>query len=218
MVILGASGSGKTVMLRHIIGLLKPDAGRVLVDGADITDFTEEELRDVRKKVGTLFQGGALFDSMNVGENVAYALREHTKLSDHEIMRVVGEKLELMGLPGIENMMPDDLSGGMRKRVALARCLANGPQGILYDEPTTGLDPITGHKISELIKEMENRLRVTSVVVTHDIDSTFVVADRIAFLFEGRLIFVGTTAEAARSREEHLRNFLSAYGGKYVRD
>jgi phospholipid/cholesterol/gamma-HCH transport system ATP-binding protein len=218
MVILGASGSGKTVMLRHIIGLLKPDAGRIFVDGADVTDYTEEELTDVRKKVGTLFQGGALFDSMNVAENVAFALREHTTLSDQEILRIVGEKLELMGLPGIEEMMPDDLSGGMRKRVALARCLAIEPQGILYDEPTTGLDPITGHKISELIKEMENRLRVTSVVVTHDIDSTFVVADRIAFLFEGRLIFVGTTTEASRSKEPNLRGFLSAYGGRYVRE
>jgi phospholipid/cholesterol/gamma-HCH transport system ATP-binding protein len=217
MVILGASGSGKTVMLRHIIGLLKPDSGQVIVDGTDITHFDEQQLIDVRKKVGTLFQGGALFDSMTVAENVGYALREHTQLSENEISEIVKQKLGIMGLSGIEGMMPDELSGGMKKRVALARSIAIEPAGILYDEPTTGLDPITGHRISELIKEMEKKLHATSIVVTHDIDSTFLVADRISFLHEGLLEFIGTVEEARETTNPHLIDFLSAYGGKYVR-
>ena len=216
VVILGASGSGKTVMLRHITGLLKPDEGRILVDGEDITDFTEEQLIPVRKKIATLFQGGALFDSMTVARNVGYALKEHTKLSDKEILTIVQEKLGLMGLTDIEDRMPSELSGGMQKRVALARAIVFEPEGILYDEPTTGLDPITGHKISELIKEMEEKLNVTSIVVTHDIDATFLVADRIAFLHKGRLTFIGTAEEARRTSNPYLRDFLSAYGGRYV--
>jgi phospholipid/cholesterol/gamma-HCH transport system ATP-binding protein len=218
MVIMGASGSGKTVMLRHIIGLLKPDDGRIVIDGTDITLFSEEELIPVRRKIGTLFQGGALFDSMTVTENVAFGLREHTTLSDEEIKDKVDDKLELIGLSGIGHMLPAELSGGMKKRVALARSIAVEPEGILYDEPTTGLDPVTGHMISTLIKEMGEKLQVTSVVVTHDVDSTFFIADRIAFLHEGRLIFVGTADEARISKDPHLRDFLSAYGGRYVRE
>ena len=212
MVVLGGSGSGKSVLLRHIIGLHRPDRGQVVVDGEDIVGFDEEQLVPVRKKVAMLFQGGALFDSMTVEENVGYGLREHTDQSDEAIMAAVRAKLSLVELEGVEHLMPSELSGGMRKRVALARSIAMDPQGILYDEPTTGLDPVTANTINDLIRNMQARLNVTSVVVTHDIQSAFLVGDRIAFLHEGRMLFVGTVDEARRSREPALRHFLS--GGR----
>ena len=212
MVVLGGSGSGKSVLLRHIIGLHRPDRGQVLVDGQDIVGYDEEQLVPVRKKVAMLFQGGALFDSMTVEENVGYGLREHTDLSDEAIEAAVRAKLALVELEGVERLMPSELSGGMRKRVALARSIAMDPQGILYDEPTTGLDPVTANTINDLIRNMQARLHVTSVVVTHDIQSAFLVGDRIAFLHEGRMLFVGTVDEARRSREATLRHFLS--GGR----
>ena len=186
MVVLGGSGSGKSVLIRHIIGLHRPDRGQVLVDGDNIVDHDEEELIPVRKKVAMLFQSGALFDSMSVLDNVAYALREHTEMTEPEIRNVVQSKLALVGLEGVEDLMPAELSGGMKKRVALARSIAMQPRCILYDEPTTGLDPVTATTINELIRDLQRRLQVTSVVVTHDIASAFFVGDRIAYLFEGR--------------------------------
>ena len=216
MVVLGGSGSGKSVLLRHIIGLHRPDRGRVVVDGEDIVGYDEDQLVPVRKKVAMLFQGGALFDSMSVADNVGYGLREHTDLGDEEIEAMVRQKLALVELEGVEDLMPAELSGGMRKRVALARSISMDPQGILYDEPTTGLDPVTANTINDLIRNMQRRLNVTSVVVTHDIQSAFRVGDRIAFLHEGRMLFVGTVADAQRSGEPELRHFLT--GGKAAPD
>jgi phospholipid/cholesterol/gamma-HCH transport system ATP-binding protein len=215
MVVLGGSGSGKSVLIRHIIGLHKPDAGRVEVDGEDIGEHDERSLVPVRKKVAMLFQGGALFDSMNVFENISYGLREHTALPQEEIAAIVRAKLSLVGLQGVEELMPSELSGGMKKRVALARSIAMDPECILYDEPTTGLDPVTAGAINDLIRDLQARLGVTSVVVTHDIDSAFFVGDRIGYLFEGRMYFVGTVEEARASDEPRLRHFLS--GGRSER-
>jgi phospholipid/cholesterol/gamma-HCH transport system ATP-binding protein len=214
LVILG--GSGKSVLIRHTVGLITPDRGRVVVDGTDLTGLSEDRLVPVRKKVGLLFQGGALFDSMDVFENVAYALREHTDLSEEEISSRVREKLERVELDAsVETLMPSDLSGGMRKRVALARSIAIEPRAILYDEPTTGLDPITARTINLLIRNLQQRLNVTSVVVTHDIESARTVGDRIAFLYEGKMVFVGTVEEAGSSTDPRLRQFLTggAEGG-----
>ncbi|NOY76874.1 MAG: ABC transporter ATP-binding protein [Calditrichaeota bacterium] len=210
IVILGGSGAGKSVLLRHINGLLKPDEGRILVDGEDITDFSEEQLIPVRTKVGMVFQGGALFDSLDVFENVAYALREHTHFSEEEIAVRVREKLRLVGLEGSEDMMPSDLSGGMKKRVSLARALAIEPKGLLYDEPTTGLDPIIAKKINEMIRNLQEILGVTSVVVTHDIKSAFTVGDRIALLYKGKIRFVGTVEETRATDDPIVREFIES--------
>lgn len=208
LVILGGSGSGKSVTLRHMLGLEAPDAGRVLVEGEDITDFEEEELYPVRKKFGMLFQSGALFDSMNVFENIAFPLREHASLPEEELARVVDDKLALVNLPNTGRLMPVDLSGGMRKRVGLARSIVLNPQAILYDEPTTGLDPITSQKINELIVDLQSKLNVTSVVVTHDIQSAFSVGDRIAFLNRGVFEWVGTMEQARDADHPMLREFF----------
>jgi phospholipid/cholesterol/gamma-HCH transport system ATP-binding protein len=210
LVILGGSGTGKSVTLRHMLGLEAPDAGRVLVEEEDITDFPEEDLYRVRKKFGMLFQSGALFDSMTVFENVAFPLREHTDMSEDELSRVVREKLELVNLPNTEHLMPTDLSGGMRKRVGLARSIVLDPKMILYDEPTTGLDPITSQKINEMIVDLQSKLNVTSVVVTHDIQSAFSVGDRIAFLNKGVFEWVGTMDEARDADHPVLREFFKA--------
>ncbi|MBV8518729.1 MAG: ABC transporter ATP-binding protein [Acidobacteria bacterium] len=210
LVILGGSGTGKSVTLRHMLGLEAPDSGRVFVEEEDITDLPEEDLYRVRKKFGMLFQSGALFDSMTVFENVAFPLREHTDMSEDEIARAVREKLELVHLPNTEHLMPVDLSGGMRKRVGLARSIVLDPQVILYDEPTTGLDPITSQKINELIVDLQTKLSVTSVVVTHDIQSAFSVGDRIAFLNQGVFEWVGTMDAARDSDHPKLREFLKA--------
>lgn len=210
MVILGGSGTGKSVTLRHMLGLEAPDSGRVIVEEEDITDLPEEELYRVRKKFGMLFQSGALFDSMTVFENVAFPLREHTEMSEEEITRAVREKLELVNLPNSEHLMPVDLSGGMRKRVGLARSIVLDPKVILYDEPTTGLDPITSQTINELIVDLQAKLNVTSVVVTHDIHSAFSVGDRIAFLHQGVFEWVGSMDEARDTDNPRLRDFLKA--------
>lgn len=212
VVVLGGSGSGKSVLLRHAIGLIRPDAGRVIVDGVDVTPLDEEQLFETRRKVGMLFQSGALFDSMNVRDNVAFALREHTDLDDPAVRTRVAEVLGRVELSGTEELMPADLSGGMRKRVALARAIALAPRAILYDEPTTGLDPVTARTIDALIRSLQRALGVTGVVVTHDIESAFRVADRVAFLHQGRIEFVGPPDDARTVGPPLLRRFLEEGG------
>lgn len=208
LVILGGSGTGKSVTLRHIVGLEKPDEGRVLVGGERVEDLSEEELVPIRARVGFLFQGGALFDSMNVHDNIAFPLYE-SRWEEEKILARVPEVLSLVDLEErVCELMPSSLSGGMRKRVALARAIAVNPDAILYDEPTTGLDPVTSNTINDLIRSMQERLEVTSIVVTHDINSAFRVGDRIAFLHEGRIRFLGGVAEAQRSDDPVLSAFL----------
>ncbi len=208
MVILGASGSGKSVLLRHVNGLYKPDSGRVCVNGEEISRWGEARLTEVRKNVGMLFQSGALFDSMTVFENVAFPLREHTDHGEDQIRARVLEKLRLVELEDVEDLMPVNLSGGMKKRVALARAIVLEPRGILYDEPTTGLDPVTANHINRLIRGLQSRLGVTSVVVTHDIESAFLVGDRVAYLLQGEIRFVGSVEQARAGNETTLQRFL----------
>jgi len=211
LVILGGSGSGKSVTLRHMNGLTQPDAGEVLVDGAAVSSLAEEELVPVRKKVGMLFQMGALFDSMTVFENVAFALWEHTRMTEAEVAARVEEVLGFVNLePDVMPLLPSSLSGGMKKRVSLARTISLKPEVLLYDEPTTGLDPVTAMTINRLIVDLNTRLSTTSVVVTHDIASALFVADRIAFLEKGRFAFVGTPVEARSSDVAALRAYLAA--------
>jgi phospholipid/cholesterol/gamma-HCH transport system ATP-binding protein len=208
MAIIGRSGSGKSVMLKHMVGLVRPDSGSVLVDGEDISGMDERDLFRVRHKFGFLFQGAALLDSLTVGENVGLGLVELSGLPRERIGAVVSEKLRLVGLRGIEKAMPADLSGGMRKRVGLARALAMEPEIVLYDEPTTGLDPVTSDAINELIVSLRERLSITSVVVTHDMTSVRRVADRVAMLYEGRIIFTGTVPELDAAGEPVIRKFV----------
>jgi len=211
LVILGGSGSGKSVTLRHMNGLTQPDAGDVLVEGVEVSRLAEEELGAIRRKVGMLFQMGALFDSMTVFENVAFALFEHTTMTGEEIAARVVEVLGFVDLgPDVLPLLPSSLSGGMKKRVSLARTIALKPDVLLYDEPTTGLDPVTAMTINRLIVDLNSRLATTSVVVTHDIASALFVADRIAFLEKGRFAFVGTPGEARSSDVAALRAFLAA--------
>lgn len=210
LVVMGGSGCGKSVLLKHMNGLLRADAGDVVVDGIALGSLDEAGLTPVRRKVGMLFQMGALFDSLTVGENVAYPLREHKLLPPAEIPGRVRECLGLVDLAGTERLMPAELSGGMRKRAALARALALEPEALLYDEPTTGLDPVVAAKINHLIRDVQQRLGLTSVVVTHDLGSAFFVADRIAFLHEGRIRFIGTPAEARATRDPIFSEFLNA--------
>ena len=212
MVVLGPSGTGKSVLLRHINGLTKPDSGHVYVEGTDIVPLSEEEMKPVRLRTSMLFQGGALFDSMDVLDNVAFPMHEHTTLSDDEIRDRVAEKLAMVGLPGTERKLPSELSGGMRKRVALARSIALDPAIILFDEPTTGLDPVNSEKINELIVDLNQRLRATFVVVTHDIVSAKTISDRIAFLHEGVFEFVGKFVDAARGAHPLLADFFRTCG------
>lgn len=211
IVILGASGSGKTVLLNLLVGLLDPDSGRIILDGEDVTTFTQDRQWDtLRLKVGFLFQGAALYDSMTIGENISFALEHHSELTEEEIQNVVREKLRLVELEGVENKMPSELSGGMQKRAALARAIAFEPRIIVYDEPTSGLDPIRAKNISGLIVTLQRELHVTSIVVTHDLICTSIVADRLALLHEGKFLFVGTMEELRRDENEYVREFLEA--------
>lgn len=214
LVIIGASGSGKSVMLKHIVGLLRPDGGEVWFDGRRIDELTEAPLMPIRQRFGFLFQMGALFDSMNVADNIAFPLVEHTKKSSAEIRDVVAEKLRMVGLTGIENKMPAELSGGQRKRVALARAIALNPEVILYDEPTTGLDPIRSDVINQLILKLQRELKVTSITVTHDMASAFKIGNRIVMLHEGRLIFDGTPDEMQHSDDARVKQFIAGEAGE----
>lgn len=209
LVIIGKSGCGKSVLLKHIIGLLKPDEGELFFEGVDIVKMKMKELYKIRSKFGFLFQGAALFDSMTVAENVGLGLKENSKLTAKEIDKIVAEKLELVGLPGIQKMKPADLSGGMKKRVSLARSLATNPEYILYDEPTTGLDPVMSDAIDVLIRELSEQLKVTSIVVTHDIFSVYEVADKVAMMEEGKIYFHGTPKELVETKDPVIRNFLN---------
>ncbi len=209
VVIIGGSGTGKSVLLKHIIGLLEPDDGRIIVDGVDVGAVRGEDLYQLRKKFGMVFQSGALFDSLTVAGNVGLSLREHTDLKEEEILEIVREKLALVGLSGVENQKPAELSGGMRKRVALARALVAEPEVMLYDEPTTGLDPIMADVINELILDLRKRLGNTAVVVTHDMASAFKIADRICMLFKGKIIWDGSPEETRQSRDPVVQQFIT---------
>ena len=211
LVILGASGSGKSTLLKLIIGLLKPSEGTVRVDGKNISLMTEEELNKERRYMAMVFQYSALFDSMSVGDNVAFGLRMHTNMSEEEIKKVVDEKLHLVGLDGISHLMPANLSGGMKKRVGLARAITLNQDIILYDEPTAGLDPIRSTDISLLIKKMQNELHATSIVVTHDLKSANMVADRMAFLYEGSFLLIGTPGDLYDSSDKRIQQFMNGW-------
>jgi phospholipid/cholesterol/gamma-HCH transport system ATP-binding protein len=213
-VILGGSGSGKTVLMKHMIGLLKPDRGKVIVDGEDIVPLGEDELERLRRKFGMVFQAAALFDSMTVYENVSFPLREHARLSEAEIREVVRKKLSIVGLKDVEEKYPADLSGGMRKRVGLARAIVLDPKIVLYDEPTTGLDPITTDYVDEMILEAKRKLGVTSVVISHDIASAFKVADNIAFLSQGVIVDQGPPSKLRHSDHPAVQHFLQTWFGK----
>ncbi len=214
-VIMGTSGSGKTVLMKHLISLLKPDRGQVLVEGEDIVPMGPEELAVVRRKFGMVFQGSALFDSMTVFENVAFPLREHTKMTEAQMHDVVRHKLEIVGLVGIEEKYPADLSGGMRKRVALARAIVLDPKIVLYDEPTTGLDPITTDYVDQMILDAKRALGVTSVVISHDVASSFKVGDTIAFLTDGKIVEQLPPKKLRQSPDPAVKRFLASWFGKY---
>lgn len=213
LVILGRSGSGKSVILKHLIGLLLPDSGVVLVDGEPITGLPERKMGEVRSKIGMLFQSAALFDSMSVEQNLAFPLLEQGIRDMKAIDDRVAQALEMVDLAGEQRKMPADLSGGMRKRVGLARTIVGRPRCVLYDEPTTGLDPITTDSINFLIRRLQRKLGVTSIVVTHDMKTAFHCADRIAFLHEGRLHFVGTVAELKAHPDAIVQDFIHGRSG-----
>lgn len=208
-VICGQSGSGKSVLIKTLIGLMKPDRGQIWVDGVEITSLSEEELFKIRRKFGLLFQNAALFDSLTVEENVRFGLERYTNLSPAEIQRRVKEALELVGLRGVEKLMPHELSGGMKKRVGLARAIAYRPQIILYDEPSTGIDPIRADAINDLIITMKKEIGVTSIVITHDMVSAYKVADRISMLYQGKIIATGTPDEIRKTVNPIVRQFIT---------
>lgn len=209
MVIMGGSGCGKSTLLRHIIGSYVPDSGSILIHDKDITKLTEDQFDKIRKRFGMVFQNAALFDSMRVEDNIALALQEHTKLADDIIKIMVKMKLELVGLRGFERLMPSQLSGGMRKRVGLARAIAMDPEIVFYDEPTAGLDPIVAGVIDKLILDLSKKLQITSVVVTHDMKSVFTIADRIAMLYGGQVIAYGTPDEVKNSKDPRVLQFIT---------
>lgn len=208
-VIMGGSGCGKSTFLRHLTGALKPDSGKVSLLGNDLAGLDEDQTDKIKKKIGMCFQNSALFDSMTVGDNVSLPLREHTKLDKSVIDIVVKMKLEMVGLRGFEDLMPSQLSGGMRKRVGLARAIVMDPEIVFYDEPTAGLDPIVAGVIDKLILDLSKKLSITSVVVTHDMKSVFSIADRIAMLYEGRVLQVGAPDEIRKSQDPMVTQFIS---------
>jgi len=208
LVVIGRSGGGKSGLLKHVIGLLRPDRGRVLVEGEEVGCLTKAKLGRLRLRFGMLFQGAALFDSLSVAENVGLGLKEHRRLPPEALRRRVGETLAMVGLAGAEELRPAELSGGMRKRVGLARALAADPRFVLYDEPTTGLDPITADVINELIRGLSARANITSIAVTHDMTSAYRIGDRIAMLHEGRIIFTGTVEETRSASDPAVRQFI----------
>jgi phospholipid/cholesterol/gamma-HCH transport system ATP-binding protein len=205
-VIIGRSGEGKSVLIKHIIGL--PDGGKILLDSKEITALREREFNELRKHFGMLFQGSALFDSMTVAENVGFPLKEHTGLHDDEVMKVVAEKLHRVGLVGIEGMMPADLSGGMKKRVGLARAIVMDPEIVIFDEPTTGLDPIMADSVADLMLETQRALKTTYIVITHDIQLTYKIADMVAMLHQGKIIAKGTVEDIKKNPNPVLKQFL----------
>ncbi|MFB0566470.1 MAG: ABC transporter ATP-binding protein [Candidatus Aminicenantaceae bacterium] len=208
MVIIGQSGSGKSVLIKHLVGILKPDRGKIYVDGEEITCLKEDELQNVTRRFGMLFQGAALFDSLTVSQNVSFGLERYTDYPPQKIQDIVKESLAKVGLKGVENLMPYELSGGMKKRVGLARAIAYGPEIILYDEPSTGIDPIRADAINELINLMKRELKVTSIVITHDMVSSYKVADRIAMLYGGKIIETGTPEEMKNSGNQVVQQFI----------
>ncbi|UCE68050.1 MAG: ABC transporter ATP-binding protein [Candidatus Zixiibacteriota bacterium] len=208
LTVIGRSGEGKSVLLKHIIGLFRPDSGRILIDGEDITSYKISELYRLRRRFGVLFQGSALFDSLTVGENIGLGLREHKIYPESEIRRIIGEKLARVDLKGMENKKPAELSGGMKKRVGLARAIAMSPEYILYDEPTTGLDPITADSINNLIIELKTEPEITSIAVTHDMASAYKISDRIAMLHDGKIIFTGAPDEIKNSNSQTVQQFI----------
>ncbi len=208
LVIIGRSGGGKSVLLRLIMGLLQPDAGKVLYQGTNLSELSEEELNPYRRKIGMLFQNGALFDSMSVAENLAFPLLEHGGFSEKEIKSKLDEALDMVDLPGQQKKMPGELSGGMKKRVALARAVISRPELMLYDEPTTGLDPIVADSINKLIYRLSEKLEMASIVVTHDMTSAYHVADRMCYLHQGKIYFEGTPKEVQASEDPLVKNFV----------
>lgn len=211
MVIMGPSGCGKSTLLRLLIGLLKPTEGQVWIDGQELSGMNEDALNEVRKKMGMVFQYSALFDFLTVGENVAFGLRQHTNFAEEDIAKNVSRKLKMVGLAGYEQVMPAELSGGMKKRVSLARAIAGNPRIVLYDEPTAGLDPIMSSVIDRLIVSCRDRMDITSVVVTHHMESAFRIADRMAMINEGKIIAVGTPEEIKNSRDATIQQFIHGW-------
>jgi phospholipid/cholesterol/gamma-HCH transport system ATP-binding protein len=209
MTVIGGRGSGKSVLIKHVIGLLHPDKGRVIVDGQLMNDLDEFGLNELRKKFGMLFQMAALFDSLTVWENVGFSLKQHTKHSDKEIREIATQKLALVGLKDVEDKMPSELSGGMKKRVGLARAIAMDPAIILYDEPTTGLDPIAADAINDLIIDLRKKLGVTSVSITHDMHSAYKISDRIAMLYKGEILETGTPDQIRNSANPIVHQFIT---------
>ncbi len=211
-VILGVSGGGKSTIIKHLVGLLKPDKGEIYVDGKEIVSCNEKEMRDIRKEVGFLFQSGALFDSMNVFENVAFPLREHTSMSEDEIEACVAKNLSMVGLDikVISKLFPDELSGGMRKRVGLARTIVQEPKVVLYDEPTSGLDPVTSDHVTQMIINLQEKLNVTSVLISHDIKESFKAGDYFAMLYDGKIIDYGDAEHIKNSSHPVVQQFLHA--------
>ena len=209
LVIIGRSGCGKSVFLRHVIGLMRPESGQLLVDGVDIAKLSLKQLNQLRMRFGMLFQASALFDSMTVGENVGFALIEHTTLSGQAIRERVEEALQLVGLKGIQELKPSELSGGMKKRVALARAICMRPEILLYDEPTTGLDPIMADAINDLIIQLHDKLKVTSVVVTHDMVSAYKIGTRIAMMYQGQILQMGTPQEIKNTTHPVVKQFIT---------
>lgn len=207
LVLMGLSGTGKSTTLRSIAGLLKPNSGEVLINGRSIPDMTQSELEELRRRIGFCFQHGALFDSMTVGQNVAFGLREHTKLPEEEVQRIVAEKLSIVDLEGMEHMYPSQLSGGMQKRASFARTIATDPDIVLYDEPTTGLDPIISRVINELILDLQRRLNATSLVITHDLKGAYLIATKIIMLHQGKPVFFGTPKEFQETDDPYVVQF-----------